>query len=265
MKSRIEQKFIALKNKKQKAFTAFLTAGDPDLKTTETLIHRLDAEGVSIIELGMPFSDPMADGPVIQQSYERALQHDVSLTAILKLVSRVRKKSQVPILLMGYYNPVYQYGLTKFAKDAANAGVDGLLIVDLPPEEANPLQKALKGKGIDLIFLLTPTSTKKRIALVKKNGSGFVYYVSLTGITGASHWNAAKIKRHVAAIQKSIKTPLQVGFGISTPEHVKTFCAFADGVVVGSAFIKEMQKHKTKKAAIDQTAALARNLVRACS
>ncbi len=249
MKSRITKKFRELKKSGLKAFIPFITAGDPDLKTTEKIIFALEAAGASIIELGVPFTDPMADGVAIQKSYERALKKGVTLKSILALVKRVRKKSQIPILLMGYYNPILSYGLEKFAADALASGVDGLLVVDLPVEESGDLKVALKNKPIDLIYLLTPTSTPSRVALVSRQGSGFIYYVSMTGVTGASTLDTQAVSRQVAMIKKSVTLPVCVGFGISTPAHVKKLAPAADGVVVGSALIKIIETARGNKLA----------------
>lgn len=242
MNSRITETLALLKQKKQKAFIPFITAGFPNLKTTEQLIYTLEKAGANVIELGVPFTDPMADGPVIQKANEVALEKGVTLKDILKLVRQVRKKTNIAILLMGYYNPIFQFGLENFAKQAYQAGVDGLLIVDLPVEEAAPLRKVLQDKPIDIIYLLTPTSTKKRIELINKHGSGFVYYVSYTGITGANRLNVSKIKSQVQKIRKQVQLPLNIGFGISTVQDVKRLSPLADGIIVGSAILKLMGK-----------------------
>lgn len=238
MISRITAKLQDLKSVGRKAFAAYIVAGDPDLESTEKLIYTLEAAGVSIIELGVPFSDPMADGPVIQQASERALANGVTLKSIFDLVRRVRKQSQIPILLMGYYNPILQFGLEKYAIEAASTGVDGSLVVDLPVEESLPLKSELQKYGIDLIFLLTPTSHSQRIKLINKYGSGFIYYVSLTGVTGAATLNPEDVKKQIIKLKKQIKIPILVGFGISTPEHVRSVANSADGVVVGTAILK---------------------------
>lgn len=248
MQTRIAKKFAELKKSGKKAFIPFITAGDPDLKTTGQLISVFEKSGASMIELGVPFSDPMADGPTIQRANERALKNGVHLTQIFSLVKKIRYTSQIPIILMGYYNPVLQYGLKNFAQNCHKSGVDGLIIVDLPVEESQPLKKELKNKPIDLIYLLTPTSEYKRIQLVAKHGRGFVYYVSFTGTTGGAQLNTQDVKKNVGRIRSRIKLPINVGFGISTPAHVQTVSAFADGVVVGSALVKIIEKFgKSKK------------------
>lgn len=243
MKSRITKKLEVLKKNGGKAFIPFITAGDPDLKTTEALIHTLAAAGATLIELGVPFSDPMADGPVIQKSGERALKKGVTLAKIFSLVERVRKKTQIPILLMGYYNPIFKYGHEKFAADAVKAGVDGVLVVDLPAEEAGELRVALKGKPIDMIYLLAPTSDEKRLDLVARYGRGFIYYVSLTGITGAGHLDPQAVAKNLEKVREKIRLPIMIGFGISTPTQVKALAPAGDGVVVGSALVRLIDAH----------------------
>ena len=235
--SRIGEKFQDLRKRGEKALVTFITAGDPDLAATEELIGVLEGAGADIIELGVPFSDPMADGPTIQRSSERALASGTTLPAILETVSKARGTSQVPILLMGYYNPVLSYGVERFARDAAAAGVDGLLIVDLPPEESGEVRDLLKRAGIDLICLLTPTSDDRRIDLVRRQGSGFLYYVSVTGVTGARRELSGSVAGAVARIRERTDLPVAVGFGISTPEQAAQMAAVADGVVVGSALV----------------------------
>lgn len=261
MPTRITKKFKELKRAGKKAFVAFITAGDPDLKTTEQLIHILEKSGVSMIELGVPFSDPMADGPTIQRANERALKNNVHLTQIFSLVKKLRIQSQIPIILMGYYNPILQYGLKNFAHDCHKSGVDGLIIVDLPVEESQPLKKELKNKPIDLIYLLTPTSERERIQLVAKQGRGFAYYVSFTGTTGAMQLNVQDVKKNVARIRSQLKLPINVGFGISTPAHVRAVSSFADGVVVGSALVKIIEKFGKSKKSLSEIEAYVKKMV----
>jgi tryptophan synthase alpha chain len=235
---RIAEKFVELKNKREKALITFITAGDPDLAVTRELIPVLEKSGADIIELGVPFSDPMADGPTIQKASERALAAGTTLPGILAAVKSVRRVSQVPILLMGYFNPIFRYGIGKFVADAASAGVDGVLLVDLPPEEAAGFKAAADAQGLDIIFLLTPTSDDKRIEKVARLGSGFVYYVSVTGVTGARANVAESVFTTVDKIRKQLDLPLAVGFGISDPSQAGKVAAVADGVVVGSALVK---------------------------
>jgi tryptophan synthase alpha chain len=257
--SRIQDRFDYLRNRSEKGLVTFITAGDPDLATTEELIGVLERAGADIIELGVPFSDPMADGPTIQLASERALSAGTTLPAILDTVSRARRTSQVPILLMGYYNPVLSYGLERFAVDAAAAGVDGLLIVDLPPEESDELRNFLKRSGIDLICLLTPTSDAQRIDLVRKQGSGFLYYVSVTGVTGARREVSQSVAGAVARIRERTDLPVAVGFGISTPEQAAQMAAAADAVVVGSALVSLFEQNQGAEL-VNKVAALVSSL-----
>lgn len=236
--SRLKKRFLELKERNQKALVTFVTAGDPDLSGTERIIHVLEAAGADVIELGVPFSDPMADGPTIQLSSERALAAGTTLAGILATVKKVRVSSRIPIILMGYLNPVYAYGYERFCCDAADAGVDGVLLVDLPPEEANELLPYALQYGIDVIFLLTPTSDSSRIKLVNKIGRGFVYYVTVTGVTGARQAVSDSLKTELANIMEKVKLPVMAGFGISTPEQAAEVAGLADGVVVGSAIVR---------------------------
>lgn len=241
--TRIGKKFAELKKQQGKALVTFVTAGDPDLALTERLIPAMAAAGADIIELGMPFSDPMADGPTIQLASERALAGGTTLAAILAMVKRVRQVCQVPILLMGYYNPVYIFGPERFCREAAAAGVDGVLLVDLPPEEAGEFSRLAKSAGVDLISLLTPTSDPSRIDRVKKVGTGFIYYVSVAGVTGARTTVATDIGSMVDLIRTRVSLPVAVGFGISTPEQAAQVAGAADGVVVGSALVKLFEQY----------------------
>lgn len=236
----IEQKFKDLREKGEKAFIPFITAGDPSLKVTLKLILEMEKKGADLIELGIPFSDPMADGPTIQHSYERALKKHITIKDVLNLVKELREKSDIPLILFGYYNPIFQYGLNKFAKDLRLAGVNGVLVVDLPPEESLELKNPLKENDIDLIYLLTPTSDRSRIEQVKKMGSGFIYYVSVTGVTGARKFLPKNINKSVDNIRNITKMPVCVGFGISTEEQAKTFSKKSSGIVVGSAIITKI-------------------------
>ncbi|WP_306533026.1 tryptophan synthase subunit alpha [Geobacter sp.] len=236
--SRIAGAFAELKRNGKKALVTFITAGDPDLAATEELIPLLAESGADIIELGVPFSDPMADGPTIQLSSERALAAGTTLPKILATVKSVRARTQVPIVLMGYFNPILSYGLERFAADAAAAGVDGVLLVDLPPEEAGEFKVCADRHGIDVIFLLTPTSDAARIRTVARQARGFIYYVSVTGVTGVRSGVEESVSGNVAAIRERTTVPVAVGFGIATPEQAARVAAVADGVVVGSAIVK---------------------------
>jgi tryptophan synthase alpha chain len=242
--SRIKERFAELQKGGDKALIPFITAGDPDLAMTRDLIWEMEKNGADIIELGVPFSDPMADGPTIQRSSERALASGTTLKAILAMVKSVRKVSQVPIILMGYFNPVFRYGIRKFAADAVASGVDGVLLVDLPPEEASAFKAEAFAKGLEVIFLLTPTSDDKRIEKVARCAGGFVYYVSVTGVTGARKGVADSIGSAVERIKKRIDLPVAVGFGISDPSQAAKVAGVADGVVVGSALVKLFEEFK---------------------
>jgi len=258
--SRIAQTFAALGDKQEKALILFLTAGDPDLTATENLVVALAAEGADIIELGFPFSDPMADGPTIQASSERALRGGVTLPDVLTLVSRIRLRTQVPIVLMGYYNPVFRYGLERFARDAVNAGIDGLLIVDLPPEEASELRSALKQEKVDLVTLLAPTTPPARMKELAAAGEGFLYFVSMTGVTGSRAVDAAGIEAQVRDLKGMSLVPVAVGFGVATPEDVAAVSSFADGVVVGSALVKIIGRFGSCPRLVDEVCSFTRRL-----
>lgn len=249
--NRINKKFQELRKKKQKAFIAFLTAGDFGLTTTKKLVLEFAKRGADIIELGVPFSDPIADGPTIQASSERALKRGAKLRDIIKLVGKLRRSTEIPIVLMGYYNPVLKYGLKRFVSDCVRHGVDGVVIPDLPPEEAGELTSASKKMGFAAIFLLSPTSTPERMKLVSRKSKGFIYYVSLTGITGArANLPRARLEElvsRVRQIKKHSGKPVCVGFGVSRPKHVREIAKAADGVIVGSAIVKEIEKYSGKK------------------
>ncbi len=239
--SRLAERFAALRRQGRKALIPYVTAGDPEPSATVPLLHALVGAGADVLELGVPFSDPMADGPVIQQAAERALQHHVSLHQVLDMVREFRRRDTItPVVLMGYLNPVEVLGYTAFARDAAAAGVDGVLTVDLPPEEADEFVPAMRAQGIDPIFLLAPTSDDARLQRILAVASGFVYYVSLRGVTGAAHLDLTEVRSRVAAIQRQTTLPVGVGFGIGTPEAAAEVATFADAVVVGSALVKRI-------------------------
>lgn len=242
--SRIKRKFEELKSENKKALIAFVTAGDPTFTKSKAVLKEIIKGGADIIELGIPFSDPMADGPTIQLSSERAIKGGTNLKKVLELLADLRKYSDIPIVLFGYYNPIFHYGLKKFAKDAQKAGADGVLIVDLPPEESGELETELEGKDIDLIRLITPTTGDKRMSSIGRNASGFVYYVSVTGVTGARKSVGKSLSASLKNVKNNIKTvPVGVGFGISTPEQARVASKSADGVVVGSAIINVISKN----------------------
>ena len=236
--TRITRKFKALSEKKRKAFVAFLTGGDPDFDTSKQLICGLPKAGVDVIEIGIPFSDPMADGPSIQASSQRALKAGMTLPKTLELVRQFRESDDVtPIILMGYYNPIYRYEPNRFVHDCVSSGVDGLIIVDLPPEEDSELCDPALTAGLHWIRLVTPTTDDDRIATVLHNVSGFVYYISVLGVTGTRTAMADHVDEAVLRLRKHTELPLAVGFGIKTPEHAKSVANKADGIVIGSAIV----------------------------
>jgi tryptophan synthase alpha chain len=242
--ARIDGAFRTAAAEGRAALITFVTAGDPDLALTERLVPEMAAAGADIIELGMPFSDPMADGPTIQLASERALAAGTTLAGILAVVTRIRQGGcQTPVVLMGYYNPIHAYGVERFAREAAAAGVDALLIVDLPPEESGDLRRCCRRNGIELIFLLAPTSGEERLDRVLPLAGGFIYYVSLTGVTGAATADMVDVRRGVSAIKARTRLPVVVGFGVSRPDQATAFGAMADGVVVGSAIVRLFEKH----------------------
>ena len=263
--SRIADKFKELKKKNRIALINYVTAGDPSPELTADLVLKLEESGADIIELGVPFSDPMADGPVIQLASERALKKGTTLKTVLEIVKRIRKKSEIPIILFGYYNPYFKYGLERFSKDAAEAGADGVLAVDLPPEEAGEFKVYTDKAGLDFIFLLAPTSTGDRIGLVTKNASGFVYLVSVTGITGVRPGMEYSLEDLTSEIRRSTKLPVGVGFGISSPEQVSKIAGYADAVIVGSAIVRIIEKHgERKKELFDELSGFVSGLSGAC-
>lgn len=252
---RIKAKFQALGESGRKALIPFITAGDPSLDATARLIPALAAAGADVVELGVPFSDPMADGPTIQAASNRALERGASLTGILKLVSAVRKGCDVPIVLMGYYNPIFRYGVERFAADAGRAGVDGVLVVDLPPEEAGELRPCLQANGIDFITLLAPTTPVARQRQLAAHGEGFIYYVSMTGVTGAAAVDSASIREAVVTLKEFSPVPVAVGFGVNTPAAAADIAVFADAVVVGSALVKEIERASSEEDAVARATA----------
>lgn len=241
--NRLTQRLADIGKQNHKALVTFITAGDPDLDTTAEMIPLLEQAGADIIELGMPFSDPMADGPTIQLSSERALAAGTTLEAVLATVRTARATSSIPIILMGYLNPIHAYGYERFARDAAQAGVDGVLLVDMPPEESGEFLAAARANDVNVIFLLTPTSDKARIATVGELGRGFIYYVTVTGVTGARQEVSTSLAAELGRIRKKIRLPIMAGFGVSTPEQAASVAGLADGVVVGSAIVKLFQQH----------------------
>ncbi|WP_347311470.1 tryptophan synthase subunit alpha [Defluviimonas sp. SAOS-178_SWC] len=243
--TRIETTFAALKAEGRKAFVSYIMAGDPDLDTSLTLMKGLPAAGVDVIELGMPFTDPMADGPTIQLAGQRALEGGQTLQKTLDMAAEFRKTDdRTPIVMMGYYNPIYSRGVDKFLTDAKAAGVDGLIVVDLPPEEDEELCIPAQKAGMNFIRLATPTTDDKRLPKVLQNTSGFVYYVSITGITGAAAAEAGDVGPEVARIKAATDLPVIVGFGIRSPDTARAIASVADGAVVGSAIVRMVEEKR---------------------
>lgn len=239
---RIAAAFDKLRKDGAKGFIPFITAGDPSLEVTELLLLELSKVGATVIELGIPFSDPMADGPVIQRASERALQRRFSIDQVLEMVSRVRKQIDTPIILFSYFNPLLQFGIKRLAKVAAQVGVDGVLVTDLIPEEATEFASELRANQLDMIFLVAPTSTDARLALIAKQASGFVYAVSRAGVTGAQETVSVEAERLVTRVRAFTDLPIAVGFGISTRSQVIDVQRYADAVVVGSAIVQEIER-----------------------
>lgn len=237
---RIDMHFASLREKGERALVAYITAGHPDLEMTEEVIPVLAVAGVDVVEVGVPFSDPTADGPVIQSSSQKALRSGATLPAILQMVKRLRSRVTIPLVLFSYYNPIFVFGGERFAGLAVDSGVDGILVVDLPPEEAGELRCFTDKVGLDFIPLIAPTTDGSRMRHIVKMGSGFVYYIALTGVTGTGRPDVQEVKERVLQIKSFSPLPVVVGFGISTPEQAVDIARFADGVVVGSAFVKLM-------------------------
>lgn len=241
--TRIDRRFAALRSQGRAGLVTFITAGDPDLGTSQAILDGLPAAGADVIELGMPFSDPMADGPAIQASSLRALKSGQRMTKTLAMVAEFRKRDQdTPIVLMGYYNPIYVYGNERFLADAIKAGVDGLIVVDVPPEADEELCLPALKAGLNFIRLATPTTDEKRLPKVLSNTSGFVYYVSITGITGAAAPDASDVHAQVRRIKQSTRLPVAVGFGVRTGAQARAIAEGADAVVVGSALVSAIEK-----------------------
>jgi tryptophan synthase alpha chain len=241
--NRIDKTFKNLTNKGNKAFIPFITAGDPTLDITRSLILRLESAGADIIELGIPFSDPIADGPSIQKASLRALENNTSLKDIISMVSDLRKDTQVPIVLMGYYNPIYKYGVERFVVDAVKSGVDGIIVADLPPEEASELISSARKHELATIFLVAPTSTTERVKLIAETSTGYIYCVSTTGVTGAREKVSDTLEPMIELIKEHTDKPISVGFGVSTPDQAREVSKMADGVIIGSAIVNLIEKY----------------------
>jgi tryptophan synthase alpha chain len=246
--NRIERKFKQLKKNKQKAFIAFITCGYPNLSITKRLIREFAKLGVDIIELGVPFSDPLADGPIIQEASQEALKKGINLDNILNLVKKIRKEDkEIPLCLMTYYNPIFCLGEERFVKKASLCGVDGVIIPDLPPEEGKSFISLAEKNNLDTIFFLSPTSSLARIKMVATVSTGFIYYVSLTGVTGPRKNLSPDLIKNIKMIKQNTPKPVCVGFGVSNPSHVRQIYKVADGVIVGSAIIKKIKENLNKK------------------
>jgi tryptophan synthase alpha chain len=239
---RIDEAFSELRREGKKGFIPFITAGDPDLATTEKILIELSQAGATVIELGVPFSDPMADGPTIQRSSERALKHDFGLRDLLGTIASARRMIETPIILFSYFNPLLQFGIKRLAEEAKAAGVDGVLVTDLSPEEAGEFDGALRANDLDMIFLVAPTSTDERLKLVAERARGFIYAVSRAGVTGARADISAEAEKLVNRVRNFSSLPIAVGFGISTKEQVRDVQRYADAVVVGSALVSEIER-----------------------
>jgi tryptophan synthase alpha chain len=270
--SRIPQAFANLKRAGRRGFIPFITAGDPDLDTTKELIIELAHAGATLIELGVPFTDPMADGPVIQRASERALRHDFGIPEILQTVAAARTQTDVPIILFSYFNPLLQFGVKKadetsalpavekLARVAKASGVDGMLVTDLVPEEAGEFASVLRAHDLDMIFLVAPTTTDKRLQMVAERASGFIYVVSRAGVTGARDEVSAEAEKLVRRVRRFSDLPVAVGFGISTPDQVADVWRYADAAVVGSAIVSEIEQRIGEPALVSQIGRFARSL-----
>ncbi len=258
--SRIEKTFKKLKKENKKAFIPYIMAGDPSLEKTIENVMLLEECGADIIELGVPFSDPLADGPTIQRAAERALAAGITLVKVTHLVSQIRTFSQIPIVLMTYYNPIFKYGEERFIKDAVRAGVDGIIVPDLPPDEADNLLKFARISNLDTIFLVAPTTTKKRLKTIIKASKGFIYYVSITGITGAKLTLDETFTEQLILIKNQTEKPVAVGFGVSTPGEAYTVSRLADGAIIGSAIVKVLNEgsHKARNFILELNEAIKR-------
>jgi len=259
--SRIAESFARLRQDGKKGFIPFITAGDPDLDTTRDLILELDRAGATVIELGVPFSDPMADGPVIQRASERALRHGFGLAEVLQVAAGARKQTEVPIILFSYFNPLLQFGIEKLVDEAAAAGIDGILVTDLTPEEAGEFAGTLRAQELDLIFLVAPTSTDERLKMVAERASGFIYAVSRPGVTGARAEMSAEAEALVKRVRQFSDLPVAVGFGISKPEHVADVWRYADAAVVGSAIVAEIEQAQSPSEVVARVGRFARELI----
>jgi tryptophan synthase alpha chain len=263
--SRIVSTFSSLRAQGEKALVIYLTAGDPSIEKTREIVLGLDAAGVDCLEIGVPFSDPTADGPIIQAASQRALKNGTTLAGILTMIESIRTVSEIPIVLFGYYNPILNYGTERFAARAEEAGVDGILVVDLPPEEAHELRQYTDPKGIDCISLIAPTTNTERARMVASHASGFLYYISITGVTGTAKPQVEEVKKDVERIRKVTALPLVVGFGISTPQQASEIAPYADGIVIGSAVMRMIKENCDRFDVVSHVAHYARQMKEATS
>lgn len=261
--NRIDKKFAELKQKNKKALIIFVTAGDPDLKTTERLIPELFKAGADIVEIGVPFSDPLADGPTIQASFLRAMKSEINMDKIFEMTGRIRKKCDEPLLIMSAFNLIYRYGTRKLSSRAKQNGVDGVIFPDLIPEESGETVADLERNGIASVFLAAPTSGRERIRKVTAAASGFIYYITVTGITGNQKPSEDEVRRQVNMIKRFTNLPVVCGFGISTPKQAAAIGKIADGVIVGSAVVKLLAESGSKKAGFENVLELTKNLRKA--
>lgn len=260
--SRVESTFKRLKNKGQAALVPFFVAGDPDLESTEALVLKAAEAGADIIELGIPFSDPLADGPTIQAASQRALQNGVALKDVLGLARRLQGKTP-PLFLMTYFNPVFKYGLPSFAAECQKAAIAGVIIPDLPPEEAGPWKKEAQKVGLDTVFLAASTSSLQQLKKISRQSSGFIYYVSVTGVTGSRENLSPELEMSVRQLKGLTRKPVAVGFGISTPQQAKDIRHFADGVIVGSAIVKIVEEESKNDSLMERVGTFISSLARA--
>jgi len=258
--TRITERFKRLKSEGRKAFIPYITAGDPDLATTESLLLALADAGADVIELGVPFSDPMADGPVIQRASERALKNPIGVADILPVVERVRERSDVPVLLFTYFNPLMQFPAANVGEELKRAGLDGALVTDLIPEEAADFVAGMRRADLDTIFLVALTSTDERIKLIAEHSSGFIYVIARTGVTGMRENIWSEVRKLVERVRRHSNLPIAVGFGISKPEHVRDVWSYADGAVVGTRLVLEIENNLGTPQMVEKVAQLAREL-----
>ena len=261
--SRLAARFAALKKEGRAGFVPFITAGDPDMETSFAILERLPAAGADVIELGMPFTDPMADGPAVQASSVRALKSGATMAKVLKMVEKFRKRDRdTPLVLMGYYNPIHAYGTARFARDVASAGVDGLIVVDLPVEEDEVLRVPALAQGVDLVRFVTPTTDEARLRRIIAEASGYLYYVSVAGVTGTKSAREDEVRAALARVRAATDLPCAVGFGIRSPEQAASVAQVADGVVVGSAIVSQVAANLNagREAIVSEVLGLARSL-----